>query len=1148
MASQIQLILNQIIERSGLDPKDRHPLYAYKVTQEELELLQSALKDALQANSGLTKTEQQAAFCLFGAEWFRRNHDQGTWGWDVILDDGLNLKGSTKKSFRNNRVRQITESGLNWWNIPLVETGISTQYLVTLACQGGLPLKTLRNHVTPLRRFLKKMLQHHERYPQEPINSVYEEYSFLLPITLNNSGVQTLTCRIVDCVAKLRRISKPVEAGGQGRQEYLDQNQPGWRDSIPLRIDDPEAMDLILGLLDQEVTRALPAEGFSITTFLAIQNQTVRISRDLNCESVISEDDLWRWLELTSAQELHPRMTLYLQSETQQVRIGTLAKRSVDDSFAITRITSSPLSGSGAEGTIRLVVTAGSRQVSSIVVPGGEALPESPWVFSDADPAEMIGVGSVKTRYASVLVAIPDGVSWCDSPEMEVLIGSDSDACRTVVRLSGEMRLVQDGNDVRICSRAEEESTSIFKLRGRSGTLGPNGSSFWYGIPEIIEYPVNGSGAVSSIPQNMLEWKGTGGIWQNLSTNCVGDVSLRAVRHHETIFQTRLTILPEGFSYRICPGRNSQGSIEFTKLGSAEVFPGEITGVETDVESQDSVKKLHVKVSAQNDRPVTIPVSIHFHNGVRSFLEVTCPTDGIYIVNAAGVAVSTNLPIPMDQLDGLFLRVITPGNQDLILIEKSRKRFLGRPLEFGASGTREFALSSIQEIIQGTLAQSADPDGSVEICLERPPKPMPLLQFSVARYPGWLEKEPNDYSETATRREYTEVFVSQKTLQDLRISEDDIRIHVSPLGQPDAVIDKTAVQRGGDAKWRLDHELLGPGIYLAVAWINEFRCLRPLRVSVKLDLIESMRVEDTEPAEQFDSALNTLTHDVRQFEWEQFVNRIACDSGHPGWSRIDSLIKANQHLPLTTYEAISNLVRNPEATAMLAIRMHRLPWLWERLEELPFLWAAVPVRCWVDALKRHLELLNHQLETLEADMVRQIIEGELGEFSKNLALRWSGGVHINSCLYISGVDIPLQNTKFEFLMVNQHDSLLEQRQQERSRLIAEHVADYDKNYAGMIWPKLDVFIPEQIKEVIDDVIISDGHSNQWAVLNAPAIAAAYSVHDIPIPPAMILKLKELRSVDPVWFDRANVIAMYILAGRRLVQDPKCFVTEEKVEA
>ena len=61
----------------------------------------------------------------------------------------------------------------------------------------------------------------------------------------------------MDCVSELRRLSKPVENVDGGRAVYLDQHHPGWRNRIPMRIDDPEALELVLGLLDQEITRAL---------------------------------------------------------------------------------------------------------------------------------------------------------------------------------------------------------------------------------------------------------------------------------------------------------------------------------------------------------------------------------------------------------------------------------------------------------------------------------------------------------------------------------------------------------------------------------------------------------------------------------------------------------------------------------------------------------------------------------------------------------------------------------------------------------------------------------------------------------------------------------------------------------------------------
>ncbi|MEO1990366.1 MAG: hypothetical protein ABGW78_00415, partial [Pirellulales bacterium] len=172
MPSRVREVLDSLIDRSGLDRADGHPLYAYKVTPEELEQLQQALKAALAISPELKQQDHRAAFCLFGAEWFRRHHVDGPWKWNTITEDGLGLAGEAKDRFHARDVRPITSDGLRWWNAKVVQTEFTTQYLVTLACQGGLPLKTLRNHSAPLRRFLKKVLKHHERYPHETLNQV----------------------------------------------------------------------------------------------------------------------------------------------------------------------------------------------------------------------------------------------------------------------------------------------------------------------------------------------------------------------------------------------------------------------------------------------------------------------------------------------------------------------------------------------------------------------------------------------------------------------------------------------------------------------------------------------------------------------------------------------------------------------------------------------------------------------------------------------------------------------------------------------------------------------------------------------------------------------------------------------------------------
>ena len=68
-------ILNEVLQRTRLDRADGHPLYVYKVTSNELEMLRTELNNRLSVAGKFRTPEECAAFCLFGAEWFRRNYD-----------------------------------------------------------------------------------------------------------------------------------------------------------------------------------------------------------------------------------------------------------------------------------------------------------------------------------------------------------------------------------------------------------------------------------------------------------------------------------------------------------------------------------------------------------------------------------------------------------------------------------------------------------------------------------------------------------------------------------------------------------------------------------------------------------------------------------------------------------------------------------------------------------------------------------------------------------------------------------------------------------------------------------------------------------------------------------------------------------------
>jgi hypothetical protein len=61
-------ILHAISARSGLDRTAGHPLYSYRVTPQELELLRHELTAIFKSRGSLRMAEECGAFCLFDAE------------------------------------------------------------------------------------------------------------------------------------------------------------------------------------------------------------------------------------------------------------------------------------------------------------------------------------------------------------------------------------------------------------------------------------------------------------------------------------------------------------------------------------------------------------------------------------------------------------------------------------------------------------------------------------------------------------------------------------------------------------------------------------------------------------------------------------------------------------------------------------------------------------------------------------------------------------------------------------------------------------------------------------------------------------------------------------------------------------------------
>lgn len=1137
-------ILNEVLNRTGLDRADGHPLYVYKVTSHELEMLRTELKNRLMVAGKFRTPEECAAFCLFGAEWFRRNYDSGPWSWQTIFD-GLDCDARRQKRLKVS-VGDCTFDGLYWWNVDVIATKFSSLYLTTLVCQGGFPLKTLSRDGAGLSRFLKACLKDHERYPSEPTNEIIQSYVHYLPNTLDNNEVRGLVKGLVEAIAGLRKQSDAADEVRLSRFDYLNKHQTGWEQKLPLRVDDPAAQSLLLALLDTARSQPFSHRAMAISTTLQFKSGSGFIARTLQFPSQLVDEDFRRLVGYHSEEPIAPRMTGILEAGDVRKSCVTLSRSHDGASIRLARRGDATLSGQQAFLASELVLSAGNKEQKRMSVPGGEALPDSPWVFSTDEPHQLIGVGSVRPRDASVLIAIPSDCDISVDPEATIRKREAKVAGRNVVELSGEAKIHMEDIEFLVRTKSEVEQAFLYELRGYGRQLGVRGENVWIGAPRVFQISVNEDEPTREVASNLVQWRSAqGGEWKAISYDCVGEVWIRVQEENETQYLAKVTVLPADFSFRVVPhGKESAGVLELCGLGSTSVYPSEQEGVKCEVESL--AEKILVKVQLTAKQPSPLNLRFKFANGNQCDVSMVCPVSVIGIVNAVGAPFPSGQAVPVESMDGLRLQLIQPGSQTPFVFEAEFNRLIDEARETDSEGLWELPLSFIRDHAVGILSLSDHPNSEVEFKVRVGRAYRESYSFRVGRYAQALNKETCASltlgGATLPSDQTTTVFLEHEVLDN---DAENFAISVMPLGRPKQHVDPATVNEVSAGRWVIDHSSYPPGYYLAVVRQGLSESLRPLRFVIKTDLFnEELRDLEESRENFFDRILNIRNEEERRAGWDAFFCELADDYSHPGWARVDDLVKASYDLPVTTYEAVAALTRNPAAVARYGIFEPHEIRLWERLERLPFLWSLIPVQTWINAASRCRDHVRHALEGrgLGDTTISDWVARQPNKFAEEAP---------NRCPTMCCILMALWRAGFQFdpkYLNGTPDggikglSLLD-RQQEHARLLSQHTK-YDTRDA---WPEFKLEYSEQVAQILretDDLLIKGSLKNQWVILNGPAVAAVYSAFGFPVTDALVKQFKRLRATDAEWYDKANAIATLMLMQRRYSENPNTYIVNE----
>lgn len=1115
-------ILQQILHRSGLRREQRSPLYAYRTTADELDALHAALRGHC-ASGASFDTPTAAAFCLFGAEWFCRHYAGGPWAWRTILD-AIGFRSTSA-------LYGIVQRGLAHWHRPLVMLGSERQFLVTLACEGGLPLGLLQGESgSALRRFFRELLGAREAY-QRPAQELVADASRVLPPTLQQDVVSGLAAQLVDAVADLRLAA----GGGADPVAHLDANHPTWRERVPLRLEEDVARELLNGLLREP--RPPTVALVEIETRLCLEPAR-RFERLARFPSTMRSEDLEVQLGLGRG-AIPPRAYLHLvTADAARFPVATATAVASEGTFDLAALPARPIRDPLAViGRVLLAASAGAHDLAIVQPPGGEELDDLPWVFR-AHPQGgghvLAAVGSHRTAADEVLLALPaEGTLTPEEGSIIDELCEIADPCRRVVRLRGQATWEGDGEQCAFRTKVEAEGTRPV-LVGSLRRFGFEGGEVWLGAPRWRLLRADGS--TTEVPTSFSqEWRPlrAGLAWKPLGADCCGDALVRLRRGSETITRTVITVLPRDVQLQVRPSHDERrGRLEIDGLGAARVGVERAPGLHWS-ESREGTKAT-VSLESEASPPPTVDLRIQLDGGREARVRVPFPSKMRRFLHG-DLVLADHARLTLDRLSSVRARAIVEGSAAGFVVEARHGDLwtaIGR-LRKVSDNAFELALDALRDSIALLLASSSNLEATVQLRIVpekgelRPPHP----EICVGRYDAHLAPQHRaDGSIDLVLDDASRQAVGQLGLSLLRVE-------ARPIDDPSAP--PVAIARA-EERWHVGRELLAPGPWLVLGYVGEQSRLRPLLLTIQ-GSTPAATAPPSGPRTAFDEAVRLRPRD-RLSALANALQGMAIDLDHPSWQKVQHHLATLGHLPATTYDVVRALASVPDAAVAALLLGTNFEATWAGLEELPFSWALVPVRSWIRgirSLQRSVDAKSDLWRSMNWDIARARRErlGPLWERGPRQA-RFLATVFEATTMTLAGlpsVPQPLLSHARSAEGRRQLSLLLDS---ERADLLRRHAATED------LWPEGDVqalAVEAGVSPaVLDEVHVAPDLAHRRDVYNAPSVAAAVSVLGVRSPLPLLLQIRRLRSFDEPWFDFAHAIALTNLLGKRFAENKGLF--------
>ena len=1094
---------------------DGRPLYAYKCRNQDYDAITMAVREMLTAAvRGNPHLFFSSLFCFYAAETWRRKHTGGPWKWETVFAEICNFVPA------HANIAKWVKEGIGYWRRAILKSRTGTnEYLVTIACEGGLPLLLLQRENACLNRYFKNLLKsyHHER--QSPFCDAVEIASRLsscLPSSLRHDIVFNLGGNLVKKIVELQEevpeAVEPIQA--------LDMKNKNWRDLLPLPLED-RTVELLLNNLVKEAQTLAITERQRVRwrrRLSWIGGETVTIEQLLEVPAALTGATLQEWCNCS---ELPARMQLLSQSAKGTDRVALITLLRGDGEGAIYRCEvlrrgRVRMVGQLALNPIQLLISYGNAE-AVVPVHGGSEWGPLPWAFAERTGQwELIGEGSVRCKDDTVRVLFPMGGRIVSDGGSAAMKAEVKDLQRELWEVTGTVlwEHVQMGSCRIRCANLDAADVS-YMVGGRTLAGTADRSPPYLGVPSLQS--IHNLGGVRNVDDAISEWrpdKPGENVWYTDHYRCAGSVWLRwANTEGEQLLCRKIRVVPSAalIEMAVVGVGQKPGRIRLKGFTGAAVSVGEVSGCEVTRNPEED--RIEIDCFGDAGLPLTqFPVHIFWSDGRNLEMRLPFPREGGAFVYA-DETLSQGARVPVAKLAAIQAVVQTTSIARKFRLKVKikadnnlfRNLSIRNTVSVDDNHRGSFQLHRLQKRIESILALTGELDSiAVLEIIDQGNRCLAYLeagQFDMVWETDW------DQRRLWLSDVYTERLESGW--------QDRLRVRMVPLWNPTA--EPLFLDNGKtDTEWVIPEDIPA-GPWWVLGEDGDWARFRP-----QLWVIHGESESTDSPLKRAILNSDRKTRDDLLRRW---VEQISETPDHPDWSLFYSYLDLVRPYPACALDLFRHFVKSSEAmvTALLQSTDDNFDAVWSLSYQLPFSWYLVPVGAWLSAAKRYFVMLRVALA--EIGSADQILWDNFQVFRDRVTVRRP--FFRQMCDWLCPVIFPERTLESSELDLAQRCPGIIYRfiQEEEQKLQGRHGADerYPDGPETMRWTEKAGY-PERYN------YINLSHDYR-PVRCAPFVAAYISLNGESYKETLLFELKRLRDFDRDWFRTVYAFALCLGLSR-----------------